>query len=241
MLSWFQKTTNDNFLKVDIHSHLIPSIDDGVKTIEDSLLVIKQLASYGIEKIITTPHIITGHYPNDSTSILNGLNEVKKHLVTANINVKIEAAAEYYFDESFMEKVSSKESLLYFGTKYVLVETGFLNKPFGIEETFFQMITNGYTPVLAHPERYPYLYDDLPYLDRLKNMGVKLQVNALSFLGQYSKESKKFIELLIAHKMIDFIGSDAHRFQHAKLYEKAYQSKLFQKCKQLDLLNDALL
>ncbi|WP_109832938.1 tyrosine-protein phosphatase [Reichenbachiella versicolor] len=241
MFGWWNNK-KENFLKVDIHSHLIPGIDDGVKTLEESISVIKKLVSFGIEKIITTPHILSGYYPNTPDIIKSGLEKVRQEIKEQQIEVVIEAAAEYYLDESLVAKVDNGESLLSFGIdRYVLVETGFMTKPLNTSDTFFRIITNGYKPILAHPERYAYLSDDFGYLEELKKIGVLMQVNALSLIGHYSSEVRSRAEKLIKNEMVDFIGSDVHNLRHAYYFKKVIASRLFQDCKQLNLLNNALL
>lgn len=242
MFNWFKKKGLDNYLSVDLHSHLIPGIDDGVKSMNESVHTIEKMVSLGFKKIITTPHILSGHYPNTPDIIRKGINEVRQELEVREITIEIEAAAEYYLDETFVKAVHQNEDILSFGTqKYVLVETGFLNKPLNTKEVFFELLTNGYKPILAHPERYTYVYEDYALVAELKEMGVLMQVNALSMIGHYGSKVESVTKNLIKDEFVDFIGSDIHHLGHAELYRKVVDSKLFQKCKQLELLNNTLL
>jgi len=146
-----------SWLEVDMHSHLIPGIDDGSKSMEESLELIKRLSSYGLQKIITTPHVMSEYYKNTPEIISMGLEDLRKAVKAEGISIEIEAAAEYYIDEILLEKIKDGKSLLTFGEKYILVETGFINKPQMLLETMFQLEMSGYKPILAHPERYQYL------------------------------------------------------------------------------------
>ncbi len=195
---------------VDIHSHLLPGIDDGVKSIEETVYILKIMQSLGYEKIITTPHVMSDYYPNSEQDIRSKLEETNELINKHQIGIELEAAAEYYLDENLMFKLSNKEKLLTFGNNYLLFETSFFNKPIFLEEAVFNMNTHGYQPILAHPERYIYLHGNHKLVEKLKNMNVLFQMNILSLTGFYSIESKKFALKLLKDKQIDFVGTDCH-------------------------------
>lgn len=195
---------------VDIHSHLLPGIDDGVKSIEETVYILKIMQSLGYEKIITTPHVMSDYYPNSEQDIRSKLEETNELINKHQIGIELEAAAEYYLDENLMFKLSNKEKLLTFGNNYLLFETSFFNKPTFLEEAVFNMNTHGYQPILAHPERYIYLHGNHKLVEKLKNMNVLFQMNILSLTGFYSIECKKFALKLLKDKQIDFVGTDCH-------------------------------
>ena len=195
---------------VDIHSHLLPGLDDGVKSVKESIYILKILQKLGYKKVITTPHVMQDHYPNSSEKILSKLAYVQEQLYKQNIKIKLEAAAEYYLDENLIAKINNQEKLLTFGQNYLLFETSFFNKPAFLEEAIFNMNTQGYQPVLAHPERYGYLQNNLKEIEKLKNMNLFLQMNILSLTGFYSVDVSKFAKKLLKANLIDFIGSDCH-------------------------------
>ncbi|MFD2199951.1 tyrosine-protein phosphatase [Shivajiella indica] len=228
------------WLEVDMHSHLIPGIDDGAKTLEDSVSLIKRLKSFGLRKIITTPHIMSEYYRNTPEIIRKGLKEVRFALEKEGIDIHIEAAAEYYIDEVFYEKIESGEELLTIKDNYVLVETGFINKPQIILELFFAMEMNGYRPILAHPERYHYLIHDEKLLQDLFDREIYFQINLLSLTGFYSKPVKHFAELLIDENRVKLMGTDCHNHRYLDMLESLNQSKYFAKIQKLDLLNRTL-
>ncbi|WP_291780141.1 CpsB/CapC family capsule biosynthesis tyrosine phosphatase [Cecembia sp.] len=231
---------NLKWLEVDMHSHLIPGIDDGAKTLEDSIALIKRLKNYGLRKIITTPHVMTEYFRNTPEIIRLGLEEVRLALQKEQIDIQVDAAAEYYMDEIFLEKVESGQELLTIKDNFVLVETGFINKPQMLLDIFFTMEMNGYKPILAHPERYHYLIKDEKLLKDLMDRDIYFQVNLLSLTGFYSKPIKHFAEMLIDENKVRLFGSDCHNQRYLDSLETLTQSKYFEKIQQMDLLNQSL-
>lgn len=207
-------------LKTDMHSHLIPAIDDGSDSIEDSVNMIRRFSDLGYEKLITTPHVMSDHYKNNPSTILPGLEKVQKALEEQNINIELQAAAEYYLDEFFHQKVKEKD-VLTFGDNYLLFELSFYSEPVNLNEIIFEMQTAGYKPILAHPERYSYWHKDMEKYEDMVSRGVMLQLNMLSLIGHYSPAVKKVSDKLIDNEMVDFLGSDCHHIFHTELMEEA--------------------
>ncbi len=229
MFGWFSKNKNKNLdpldfsaLRTDIHSHLIPGVDDGSPDIETTILIIKELQNLGYKKIITSPHVMSDFYKNSSEIILKGLDDVRMELKNQNINIEIDAVAEYYIDYDFEQKIG-KEKFLTFGDNYILVELSFIEASKNFFEIIFKLQLEGYKVVLAHPERYNY-FDMKDYIN-LVDRGVFLQVNLLSLIGYYSPIIKRKTEDLIAANMISFLGSDCHNIKHAELYKKCQTKK----------------
>ena len=204
-------------LGTDIHSHLIPGIDDGSPDMETTISLINKMLELGFSKVITSPHIMSDFYRNSSEEILSGLNAVRAELKLQNINIDIDAAAEYYIDYEFEKKIG-KDTFLTFGESYILIELSFLSEPKNLFEIIFKLQLDGYKVVLAHPERYHY-YEMKDY-EKLIQRGVLLQINLLSLIGYYSIQIKKKAEDLIANNMVSFVGTDCHNHHHASLYEK---------------------
>ncbi|APW66237.1 hypothetical protein LPB137_10460 [Poseidonibacter parvus] len=210
----------------DIHSHLIPSIDDGVKTLDESISIIKEMQSLGYKKIITTPHIMSHRFPNTKETITLGYNQVKEELRKQNIDIIFEMAAEYYYDEHFIDLIRAKD-LLTFGDNYVLFEFSYTTKPFGIEQVIFELLSAGYKPVLAHPERYTYYSSDLSRYNSLKDLGLLFQINLNSLNSFYGKKPKKAAQYLVDNHLVDFVGSDIHAMKYFdSLKEFTQTSKL---------------
>ena len=224
----------------DLHSHLLPGIDDGVQSIEESLKVIKGFINLGFKKLVTTPHIMYDFYKNDADIISGKLAEVKKALVETSLDIEIEAAAEYYLDEYFLSLIDSDNKLLTFGDNYLLFELSFMTKPLTIKEAIFSMQTKGYKPVLAHAERYLYYHDSIKDLQELSNNGVLLQLNLLSLSGYYSNSVKKMANKLIEQKMISFIGSDCHNANQLMSIAEVLNSAAMNPLQEQKLLNKYL-
>lgn len=211
-------------LEADMHSHLIPGIDDGAKTLEDSIKLIFGLKELGFKHFITTPHVMADYYNNSSDKILRGIDEVRKGLAQAELDVTIQGSAEYYMDENFADLIK-KNDLLPFGDNYILFETGFDNKPYNMEGTIFDLKLKGYKPILAHPERYRYMHQDFEAYQRLFEYEVDLQLNLGSLAGAYGPQEQKIAEKLIKKEMVSFIGTDTHRMSHVKLFPKTFKNK----------------
>ena len=174
-------------------------------------------------------------YKNTPEIILNKLDELRQKVAHKNIDIEIDAAAEYYLYEHFLEMIEQKGSLLSFGAGYVLFETSFSSKPLYLKETVFKLQTNGYRPVLAHPERYMYLWDNKTLAHELFESGVVLQLNLNSITGHYSKQVKKMANYLLDQKMITMIGSDCHNLRHFETFKQTLSSKY------LDLIDTSIL
>jgi len=221
-----------------MHSHLLAGLDDGVKSLEEAKEVIKDLAEMGFEKLITTPHIMNDTYRNDAKGIQNGLVELQQHLAKNSINIKLQAAAEYYLDEFLYARIINKQPLLTFGDKYLLFETNFISEPLQMKEFIFQASSQGYRLVLAHPERYGYLTMDKA--EDLRNRGVFFQLNSLSIGGMYSKSVQKMALQLIDKGWVDFLGSDCHNAVQSKMLKALQKNKHYQRACSLSLLNNTL-
>lgn len=208
-----KKHRPSEFYTTDIHSHLIPSIDDGVKTLDESISIIKEMHSLGYKRIITTPHIMKHRFPNTRETITHGYNKVKEELIKRNIDIQLEMAAEYYYDEHFIKAVREKD-LLTFGDNYVLFEFSYTTKPFGIEQIIHELLSSGFKPILAHPERYSYFSSDLSRYNTLKDLGLLFQINLNSLNSFYGKKPKKAAEYLVDNHLVDFVGSDIHSMRY---------------------------
>ena len=207
-----------SIIGTDMHSHLIPGIDDGSKSIEESVAMLKKFSELGYKKVITTPHIMSDFYRNTPEIINSGLSEVRKAIEENNIPIEIEAAAEYYLDFHLDELIANK-NLLTFGDNYVLFELSFTSEPRRIKETVFDLINEGYKPILAHVERYPFYIKQWDKIEDYVVRGVKLQLNINSLSGQYGPQVKKMAEELIDRDLIDVIGSDCHHMGHLELLD----------------------
>ncbi len=228
-------------LKVDIHSHLIPAIDDGSQCMEESLTLLRGMEALGYEKIITTPHIMSDAYQNTPENINSGLKLLRNAAVNDGITMEIEAAAEYYLDDHFYELIKKGE-LLTLKDNYILFETSYFSKPLQLEEIIFSITSSGYIPVMAHPERYRYIKNPLVEYERFLELGVIFQVNLNSFAGHYGRKARELAFFLSKNRMISFLGSDIHHKKQIDTLRDVFNSKEFKDIlKNNTILNDTFI
>jgi protein-tyrosine phosphatase len=211
---------------VDMHSHVLPGIDDGAKTPEESIILIKKMMELGIKKIIATPHIMVDYYKNTPQTINASLDILKAELEKEKIDIVVEAAAELYFDETFEDRVTKKQ-LMTMGDNYVLFEFSFINMPPNVVPVAQKLKDLGYKPILAHPERYTYM--DMDQFRTLHDWGLLFQINTISLTGYYGRESKRLAESLIDLQLVDFISSDMHHLRHAEALKHALKMPYLEK------------
>ena len=228
-------------LKVDLHSHLIPGIDDGSQSMEESLELLKLLENIGYQKVITTPHIMLDSYKNTPEIINNGLILLQKKAKEEGLSLLIEAAAEYYLDDGFLDLLQ-KGNMMTISDEYLLFETSYVSKPLQLEEMIFEISSAGYKPMLAHPERYRYVKEPSKEYGRLKELGVFFQVNINSFGGHYGQSAKQNANYLSKAGLIDFLGSDTHHKKHLETLEEIVCTEKYHTIfKYNTILNDSLL
>jgi protein-tyrosine phosphatase len=213
-----------------MHSHLIPGIDDGVKTLDESIRLIRGLMELGYSKIITTPHINADIFPNTPEKIRAGRALVSAELERLGLEVDFSAAAEYLMDDHFYHLLSEGEQLLTLRDNMVLVELSFAVPNINLKELLFELQVKGYQPVLAHPERYLYFGASKGWYDQLKEAGCLFQLNLLSFRGHYGPESQQLAEWLIKKKYVDLVGTDMHHERHLELLRS---QRIFKTVRQL--------
>jgi protein-tyrosine phosphatase len=232
-------------LVTDMHSHLLPGLDDGAETVEHSLDLLRELRTLGFTKLVMTPHIMGDFYKNTPESVRAALATLRAAATEAGLaDVALECAAEYYLDEWLGRKLADGTELLTFGGehRYLLIETSYLNEPLNLSGTIFDLQAAGYKVVLAHPERYVYFYNRFAEIEKLRqDYGVLLQLNLNSLAGYYSPAARHVAEKLIDGGLVDFVGTDTHHLRHtAALATKTVKSAYFRKLMALPLLNKTL-
>ena len=217
MVTWFQKKRFlADYLEglVDIHNHILPGIDDGAKTIEESLELIRAYEELGIRHFIATPHILPALYPNTSESIHNAHEKLMEALLEQRLTgVSIVPAAEHMIDDTF-EDLLNQDGVLPLKGGYLLVEMSYLQPSLNFDEAIIQITKKGLTPVLAHPERYMYLHQTPGKYQEYRQKGILFQLNMLSLGPYYGKDVQKMAHQLLEDGMIDFIGTDTHSMKH---------------------------
>lgn len=214
---------------VDIHSHLLPGIDDGAKDLNNSIELISKMRSYGIKNFITTPHVLGNVYANSSETIKTKLKLVKDELQKRNLNdISIHAAAEYMMDEQFSILLENND-ILTLKDNFILVEMSYFSAPINVFDILFEIQLKGYKPILAHPERYNFYHNNFQTYYKLKQAGCLFQLNLLSLTEQYGKGVQKISEKLLDENMYDFVGTDTHHHNHLELLKKLGTEKNLKK------------
>ncbi len=208
----------------DFHSHLLPGLDDGAVTIDDTRVLVSKLTEFGCNQFITTPHIMTNVWENSHEGIQTRLTETADELNSHGMAIPIKAAAEYLLDEYFVQLFTTGP-LLTLKDNYVLVEMSYINPPIQLYQILFDLQVAGYVPVLAHPERYTFLHNNFDEYQKLKNAGCHFQLNLISTVGYYGDDVALVADKLLKKGMIDFAGSDVHHLKHIEAFEKRIMIK----------------
>ncbi len=234
MFNFFKKTKHPDSIpdylpfSLDIHSHILPGIDDGSPDIETSLQLIKGLYNLGIRKSVATPHIIGDMYRNTPQTINTALNKIKTACNKEGINMELSAAAEYMIDDYFIELLQKKEPLLTLYKNILLTEISYTATPENLGEITSNIIDNGYKPILAHPERYHYYQQNFDQYYQLKEMGFVLQINLLSVTGYYGKKAAKAAKFILDKDLAKLVGTDLHHQQHLNALTNPKNRSIFQ-------------
>lgn len=213
-----QPSVNYEVIAVDMHSHVLPGIDDGAQSIEESLFLIDKMMEAGIKKIIATPHIMIDFYRNTPETINGALETLRAELKRQDIDIEVEAAAEHYFDETFEKRVEDRK-VMTMGDNYVLYEYPFISMPQNAFQVLQKLTGAGYKPILAHPERYSYM--TVEEMAILRSWGGNIQLNTISLTGYYGKSIKQKAEAMVDADIVDFISSDMHHPKHAAAFHDA--------------------
>jgi protein-tyrosine phosphatase len=234
MFSLFQKKNqpdSDSFFPIstDMHSHILPGIDDGSPDVATSISLIKGLMALGITKSIATPHIISDMYRNTPATIAAAKSELQIALKKEQMDFELHTAAEYMLDSYFFELLNSGNPLLTLRDKLLLTEFSYASMPDEPGKYSFAIIMAGYQPVLAHPERYPYYYDNYKLFHHLSELGFLLQVNLLSLTGYYGKDAAKVAQYLLKNDLVSFVGTDMHHERHLQVLSDSKNLQIFKK------------
>ena len=219
-------TIDYSALGIDMHSHLLPGIDDGSPDAATSVNYIKKMMGLGYRKFITTPHIYPDLYPNNRETITAALEVLKEKLKEEQVDVEVHAAAEYFIDDHFEDQLQTKQPFLKLSGNMVLVEFSMVTAPMDLQQVIFELQMQNYQPVLAHPERYVYLSRHKSTFDDLRSAGCFFQVNLLSLTGHYGPAVLELAEYLVKENMYDFAGTDIHNKRHLDGLKKLHPAHL---------------
>ena len=201
---------------VDIHSHILPGIDDGAKNTIESVDLIKGMQELGVKQFMPTPHVMQDFYPNTDETIGDAYQSLLEVLDPKMLSeITINPAAEYMLDDNFQKQLSTQELFTLKGN-YLLIEMSYFQPPINLEEIIFKIKMKGYLPILAHPERYSFYHNTKEYYKKLKQLGCFFQLNLLSLSDHYGKNVEKTAHYLIEEQLIDFVATDTHNDNHIK-------------------------
>lgn len=225
----FRKNSDPDYfpIQADMHCHILPGIDDGSPDIETSVNLVNGLIRLGLKGAVATPHIIGDLYRNDETTIAAAFRLLDQELKARGLDFKLTYAAEYMLDSYFIDLLDNGTKLLTIMDNLVLTEFSYLSRPQHVEEICFRIQTEGYVPILAHPERYPYFHSSPDLYAHLSDLGFKLQLNLLSLTGIYGKETRKAARFIIDNDLVSFIGTDIHHQRHLEALSDRSNQRIF--------------
>jgi tyrosine-protein phosphatase YwqE len=214
-------------IAADMHSHILPGIDDGSPDVETSVALVRGLKTLGIHRACATPHIIGDMFRNNRDTITAAQSALQQALDQQGIEFNLTVAAEYMLDSYFLTLLNDKENILTVRDNLILTEFSYAAMPSNPGEMSFAIITEGFSPILAHPERYAYYHNDYEQYHHLQDLGFVLQVNLLSLTGYYGKEVAKAAHYLVKNNLISFAGTDMHHDRHLAALMDGRNHKIF--------------
>lgn len=220
MFNFFSKPKRPAVLPftTDIHCHVIPGVDDGSPDVETSLDLVERMQRWGIDRIIASPHVTKDSFENTPDVLDGAMAQLQSALDAAGNKVKLSHHAEYRLDD-YSKSQWEKGVFMTMPGDYIMIENPFVAEAWFIDQAIFDLQVKGFTPVLAHPERYSYYFNNRGRYEALHNAGAKFQINLLSLAGAYGKEQREVAEYLISKGMVDFVGTDLHNSNHADIID----------------------
>ena len=207
---------------IDFHSHILPQIDDGSVNIQETINMLKEAKQAGFTKIISTSHYIENYYESDEAERKDLLEQIKKE----NIGLELYLGSEIYISENMINEIEEKKASTINNTKYVLFELPMRNETILAKEMIYRLIEKNYVPIIAHPERYNYVQENIEYVKELSEMGALFQANYGSIIGLYGSKAEKTLKKLLKENLISFFGSDSHREEQIYIYIPKILKKL---------------
>ncbi len=196
---------------IDFHSHILPNIDDGSRSIEETFNLIKEAEKAGFEAVISTSHYMENYYETDVPEREVWVKAILENLKTKNINTNLYLGNEIYFSDNIIELLEKRKASTINDTSYVLFELPLNAEPMNLYDIVYEMIQYKLVPILAHPERYSFVQKEPDLVYDLIEKGVLMQANYGSIIGQYGEKAKMIVKKFFENNMIHFLGSDVHR------------------------------
>lgn len=205
---------------IDIHSHILPGIDDGAANLEKTTVILSKVKEIGFAKCIMTPHTLPEIWENSANGIIQKFSETKSKLDRPYSDMLQSAASEYMINDAFLNRLRT-EPLLTLKDNLVLIEMSYLTPPFALIDIIYEMKHKGYQPILAHPERYLFYHNNLKMYERIKELDVLFQLNLLSVVGYYGKHVAHIADYLLKGDFVDYVGSDIHHLRHVNAFNQS--------------------
>lgn len=196
---------------IDFHTHILPNIDDGSKSVEETFNLIKEAESVGFDSIISTSHYIENYYEIPVEERQEWINALSGALEKEKINVDLYLGNEVYFSENIIKLLNENKIAKMNNSKYMLFEFAMNIKPINIYDVIYELIQNKITPILAHPERYRFVQQDPTLIYELLDTGVLMQTNYASIIGWYGEKAEILAKKFLESNMISFLGTDVHK------------------------------
>lgn len=201
---------------IDFHSHILPNIDDGSRSMEESINLIREATEAGFTGIISTSHYLQDYYECDEQERRKLIDSIANETAKLSNNIgrqipKLYLGSEIYITTDMINLLEEKKASTINNTKYVLFELPMNSKPLFVKDVVYKLIECGYRPIIAHPERYSYVKEDIGFVKELKDMGALFQSNYGSIIGMYGNSAKKTVKKLLKENLISFLGSDVHK------------------------------
>jgi tyrosine-protein phosphatase YwqE len=212
------------FYKTDIHCHILPGVDHGSQSIEQSLDMLRAEKQMGIERVILTSHVTAITFENTRETLMDSFLKLKDAVTDIGLDIELALSAEYRMDEYF-DKEYAADHLIPMPGNHILLENSFQQELMNLDDLLFDMQVKGYKTILAHPERYSYYSRRRKRYEQLHNAGARFQVNILSFTGYFGEEARESALWFVRNGMIDYLGSDMHNVKHAHIIMDYLNSK----------------
>lgn len=196
---------------IDMHSHILPNIDDGARSIEETFQLIKEAEEAGFEAIVSTSHYMEGYYETDVPEREVWIQVIHQKLQERNSKIQLYLGNEIYLSDNIISLLEEEKASTINDTSYVLFEMPLNVEPFNLYNMIYEMMQNRIVPILAHPERYTFVQQDPELIFDLIEKGVLMQANYASITGYYGKKAQMIVKKLLENNMIHFLGSDVHR------------------------------
>lgn len=204
------------FYHTDVHCHILPGVDHGSQSIEQSLEMLRAEQEMGISHVILTSHVTAVTFENTRESLMDAFLKLKDAVTDEGLNIDLSLSAEYRMDEYF-DKEYAADHLIPMPGNHILLENSFQQELMNLDDLLFDMQVKGYKTILAHPERYTYYSRRRKRYEQLHNAGARFQINILSFTGYFGEEARDSALWFAKNGMIDYLGTDMHNIKHAHI------------------------